>query len=222
MLKDIIIGDLLSGLEKTDKMYGFLTKLKNRVGVVEGNKFEIGLNITQGSPLNSMNSSFVNFKLPVILLDRSSDIELLVEGIQLFSKTAAVVRNYEMLPFISRTPWCGPRNLLYPILAQGLGQLTQSGIYFKWEQIVQIKRQLSEAKRLKNGTLSSNDYKMIYVKSMCRLKPEVIFSEATPVSFQAMKYTFALCAIILALGLFVLIIEIQTSTTVKSLNMFNM
>jgi hypothetical protein len=196
-------------------MYGFLTKLKNSVNVVQGNKFEIGLNITQGSPLNSMNSSFVNFKLPVILLDRSSDIELLVEGIQLFSKTAAVVRNYEMLPFMIRTPWCGPRNLLYPILANGLGQLVQSGIYFKWEQLEQVKLQLFEAKRLKNGTLSSSEYKMIYAKSMSRLKKEIIFSEATSVSFQAMKYAFAYCAIMLSFGFVAFLIEIQTLTKVK-------
>jgi hypothetical protein len=196
-------------------------KLANKLKVVSGNKFEIGLNITQGIPLKSLNFSTTDIKFPVILLDPSSDIDLVVEGIQLFSKSVAVVRNYEMLPFINRMPWAGPRNLLHPILAQGLGQLVQSGIYFKWEQLYQAKKQLKEATGLKHGSLSRSEYRMIYVKLMSQLKQEIVFSEANSVSLESTKYVFAICAIILFFGLVAFVIEIQTSSSVKKLNYCN-
>jgi hypothetical protein len=99
---------------------------------------------------------------------------------------------------------------LYPILANGLGQLVQSGINFRWEELKQVREQLFEARNL-----NETDYKMIYAKSMSRLKQEIIFSEANSVSLESTKYVFAICAILLAFGLVAFLIEIQTSTTVK-------
>ncbi|OXA45814.1 hypothetical protein Fcan01_19572 [Folsomia candida] len=211
ILKFSIIPDLLYGIKPSTeltgegKMYNFLTKLNNKVEFITGNVFEIGLNVTENRRVQSFSNSTVKFNLPCVILDEVSKLNALVGGITMFTNPA-IVRNHEMTPFISRVPWHGERNFLYPLFARGLGQLVQSGIFSKWDQFDQISEQLGGARGLNKthkGIVTKSRYNMVR-----EVKKKIQFAEASAVSISAMKYAFSFCAMILCLGLVAFVGEV--------------
>lgn len=202
VLKYGTIPDLLEGSDARDKMYSFLTLLDNKTIFVQGNKFLIGKNISQGFIALSGNASSIS--LPIVLIDCVDELKILADAIS-FLTSSFVVRNNEKTPFITRVPYYGARNFLYPIFSRALGRLMQSGIYDRWDYNDGINHQLKEA-----TAFSKETYRMILTKATSGLKREINFAEAVPISTAVMQYPFAVCAILLLFGFVSLTIEILT------------
>ncbi|OXA37388.1 hypothetical protein Fcan01_27824 [Folsomia candida] len=187
ILQHSVLPDLVtSGNKMWQKSF---PKLHRRTKFLPGNKFATGYNISHGLDVLSTNGDLVKVKPPLVLLDVREEVDLLVEGAAFFARDLVVLRNHGETPFISRVPWISRRNFFYPLFANGLGRLVQSGIYGYWNKLGEGADQVSQAGEFLRGA----NFKLFRTKALTKVEREVTFSEANPVSWDVMKEAVALC-----------------------------
>ncbi|OXA55026.1 hypothetical protein Fcan01_10473 [Folsomia candida] len=190
-----LIPGLLEGT-RDNQTRKFLNKLRERTKLMSGNKFQLASNISEKVGVTSTNGRMVGVNLPIIVLDREVETEIFVEAIKLFLDPI-VVRNHAMTPFNSRVPWVGKRNFLYPLYSRGLGQLEQSGIYGQWKKLGIL------AGKMRQGYLFlEGNSKSIFLRKMLHVGGNDVrkFAVWEPLSYEAMRYSFAFCCVLLGLG----------------------
>ncbi|OXA45283.1 hypothetical protein Fcan01_19890 [Folsomia candida] len=185
-LSAAMIPDLLRA-SNSPSSTKFLQTLNQRTQFLTGNIFEIGFNISRNYGITSENATSVSIQLPFVILDRIYELNTLIESLTMFSNPI-VLRNHAITPFVSLVPWHGKRNFLYPMFSEELGHLLQSGIYYQWQKYKNADIQRNYAKNI----LTIKEFKMFSAKKMSESEKEINFMEASSVSFNAMKYAFAL------------------------------
>ncbi|OXA54012.1 4-aminobutyrate aminotransferase [Folsomia candida] len=190
MIPDLLAATLNNGTKK------FLQKLSQRTKYISGNKFQLASNISRKVGVTSTNARVESVDWPIVVLDRVIEAEIFVEAIQSFSDPI-VVRNHAVTPFNSRVPWVGKRNFLYPLYSKGLGQLEQAGIFGQWKKLINLaKKRRQGYEFLKGRSRSTFLRKVLHVGGNIGRK----FSLWEPVSYEALKYSFAFCCGLLLVG----------------------
>ncbi|OXA44647.1 Glutamate receptor 3.7 [Folsomia candida] len=188
-----------------DPFLNSILRLYNSTIFVDGDGINISYNISTRKSIGAGESATFVLKSGLFaVMDLGKELETLLEGLSLLLPSLVVIRNHEMAKFIIRVPWYGHRNFLYPLFSRGLGQLEQSGIYERWQVLQDIKERLKTSKR----AVSREQYRAMLVKSVTKVRAEVKFAEADPVSVEVLKYVFILCVSLSGGGLVAFFSEI--------------
>lgn len=128
-------------------------------------------------------------------MDKDVDLILFASVLQSLGQRF-VVNSYDEAPFHLNTIIYGKRNFFFPVVCLGVRELTESGLYGRWEKLHGTRRSLGVMKGIEERL-----YSEFVVRLNSEFKEPIVFYETSPESLEALGYIVALCTMVIGFGM---------------------
>ncbi|OXA38858.1 hypothetical protein Fcan01_26466 [Folsomia candida] len=153
MLTNFLIDDVINTTKPGSNLFHTLTQVKKRTKFIDSSSsFAVGLSISESlrvkfgsGEVNKVSDTFAVINAENELVEMLSAIGLMGD--------VHVVRSLEAPIFFINNPICIGGKMLLPLISIGFGQLAQSGLYERWEELENLKILIAQVKALKNRDL---------------------------------------------------------------------
>jgi len=214
-LIQVIIPDLMNGLDPSNELYKQLSRLKTAAIVISGDPFSIIRNISLNLPIfQEETGTPVSLSRTFAILNPKELVEEILAAVNLFfSESTMIIRNHDMNSFMKRSPWVATRNDFHSKLSVGLAALSGSGIFDRWDRHEFIHTQLESitdaASELEEQRESWDIEGNLYARFMLADLRTIKFGEAKHVSLHVLRLPFFICDILYMIGIIGFLFEIM-------------
>lgn len=207
MLTNFLIDDVINTTKPGSNLFHTLTQVKKRTKFIDSSSsFAVGLSISESlrvkfgsGEVNKVSDTFAVINAENELVEMLSAIGLMGD--------VHVVRSLEAPIFFINNPICIGGKMLLPLISIGFGQLAQSGLYERWEELENLKILIAQVKALKNRDL----YRKAVISRLFRVRKKIVFEEEEAVSISALEGFLVLVMILFGVALVIFLVEWRRS-----------